>query len=158
MPGPAVRVDGAKELSRAFRRATGTTRDLSRAYREVARFVTDASKREAINSAPQQRKAAAALLGQGTSREARVGVRNTSRVPFGIGAFMGALQYRQFPPWVGNTWDIMAPGEGPYVIGEAVRANRQDILDEFEHVIGHAIRTAGLEVKTYGFESKGTAW
>jgi hypothetical protein len=146
MPGPAVRVEGAKELSRAFRKATGTTRNLSRAHREVGRLVADRSKDRAASSAPQQRKAAAALLGKGTSREAQLSIRNTGRLPFGIGAFMGALQYRQFPAWVGNSWDIAVAG-GPYVIGEAVRANMVEIVDEFERNLGHAIREAGLDAR-----------
>lgn len=154
MPDPALRVEGARELSRAFRQATGTTRDLSRAYREVGRLATDRSKREAINAAPQQRKAAAALLGKGTSTQASVAVRNTGRIPFGLGAFMGALQYRQFPPWVGNSWDIMAGG-GPYVIGEAVRGAMPEIVDEFEWAIGHAIRQAGLDVDFRGAGLRG---
>ena len=37
MAGPVVRVEGAAELSRSFRAAGGTVRELSGAYREVAR-------------------------------------------------------------------------------------------------------------------------
>ena len=115
------------------------------------------SKHAAISARPQQQRAAAALLGKGTAKEASIAVRNTGRVPFGIGAFMGALQYRQFPPWVGNSWDITA-GEGPYVIAEAVAAAMPEIVEEFEWAIGHAIRQAGLEVETYGMSYKGTDW
>lgn len=144
MPDPAVRVEGARELSRAFRQAVGSTRDLSRAYREVGRLATDRSKSAAAGARPQQRKAAAALLGRGTSTEASVGVRNTGRVPFGIGAFMGARRWRQFPPWVGNTWDI-ASGSGPYVIADAVSDAMPDILDEFAEAIGDALDAAGID-------------
>ena len=157
MVDPAIRVEGARELARAFRKATGSSRELSRAHREVGRLATDKSKHAAISARPQQQRAAAALLGKGTAKEASIAVRNTGRVPFGIGAFMGALQYRQFPPWVGNSWDITA-GEGPYVIAEAVAAAMPEIVEEFEWAIGHAIRQAGLEVETYGMSYKGTDW
>lgn len=145
MPEPAVNVVGAKELARDFRKATGSTRDLSRAHREVGRLATDRSKGRAASAAPQQQKAARALLGKGTSSEASVAVRNMGSVPFGIGAFMGAIQYRQFPPWVGNSWDIEA-GEGPYVIAEAIASGMPEILETFEAAIGHAITGAGLHM------------
>lgn len=119
MPDPAVRVDGARELSRKFRAATGSTKDLSKAHREVGRLVTDRSKSGASGGTRQQARAASVLLGKGTSTEASVAIRNTGRIPYGLGAFLGAKQYRQFPPWVGNTWDL-ANGEGPYVVAPAV--------------------------------------
>jgi hypothetical protein len=112
-------------------------------------MVADRSKERAASSAPQQRKAAAALLGKGTSREAQLSIRNTGRLPFGIGAFMGALQFKQFPIWVGNDWDIEVAG-GPYVVGEAVRANLDEIVEEFELNIGHAVRSAGLDIDGIG--------
>ena len=41
---------------------------------------------------------------------------------------MGALAWKQFPPWVGNNWTLGQPGEGPYVL--------RDVFDkDFDEVV-----------------------
>jgi len=47
MAGPVVRVEGAAELSRSFRAAGGSVRELSGAYRTIARQLVPPAQREA---------------------------------------------------------------------------------------------------------------
>lgn len=148
MPSPAVRVDGATELRQKFRSATGNTKDLRAAYRRVAKVVEGESRSRAPGGTRQQGAAAKVLLGRGTSSAAQLAIRNTATIPFGLGAFLGARRWQQFPDWVGNDWDLLA-GDGPYVIAEAMRDEREQILETFEEEIGAALRAAGLEVTVY---------
>ena len=85
-----------------------------------------------------------AILGKATARSADIAVRNLSSVPFGLGAFLGAKQYRQFPAWVGSSWDLDA-GEGPYVIAPTIAARRQQITDMFTDELRRAFDEIGLE-------------
>ena len=146
MPAPAVEVDGIRDVRRAFRRATGSTRDLGKAHKKVGKVVELESKRRAKSvGTRQQAKAARALLARGTGTTAELSIRNTKAVPFGLGAFMGGHR-PQFPPWVGARWDILQPGQGPYVIGEAIRGELPEILTVFEAEVGAALTAAGLDV------------
>lgn len=43
---------------------------------------------------------------------------------------MGALQYAQFPTWVGNGWDVGGPG-GPYAVNPAIRESLDDIVNAY---------------------------
>lgn len=85
------------------------------------------------------------MLGKGTAGAAVLALRNTGSIPYGIGAYMGAKAYRQFPDWVGNNWDLAA-GTGPYVVAEAISENLDEILELFETEIRDAIQSAGLDL------------
>lgn len=143
MPTPAVEVEGIAEARSAFRRAAGSTKNLSKAHREVARVVQNESRSRAGSGTRQQVRAAKVLLAKGTSTAADLAIRNTGRVPFGLGAFLGGKR-RQFPEWVGNRWDILSGG-GPYIVGEAIRGELPEILETFEKEIGAALSEAGLD-------------
>jgi hypothetical protein len=143
MPEPAVHVEGIAEARAAFRRATGTTKDLSKAHREVSRVVQRSSRSQAKGGTRQQARAAAVLLAKGSSTAADLAIRNTGRVPFGLGAFLGGKR-PQFPEWVGNRWDILSGG-GPYIVGDAIRGDMPEILETFEQQVAEALRSAGLE-------------
>lgn len=145
MPEPAVRVEGATELARAFRQVAGSTRDLSAAHRRIGREVVNIVRSEG-GATRQQSAAMRSIIGRGNARAAEVGLRNMASVPFGIGAFMGSLAYPQFPAWVGNSWSLI-DGEGPYVFRDAFkRLSTQEaieaaFLDEIEAVL----QKAGIE-------------
>lgn len=143
MPAPAFVVTGAEDLRRSFRRAQGTTRDLSRAHRKVSKVAEGGAKR--TSGTRQQERAKRALLGKGGAKSADLAIRNLSSMPFGLGAFLGARAYPQFPDWVGNRWDLLA-GDGPYVIAEAIQRDRDEILDAFEQHVADALTAAGLTV------------
>jgi hypothetical protein len=143
MVDPAVRVEGIRELRTRLRRmqVDGTNTALRAAHKNVAKFVEGRSRGRGT---AQQVKAARAILGTGDTAEAILKIRNLNAVPFGIGAFMGAVQYPQFPAWVGNQWDIEA-GEGPYVIADVVASGRTDIVEAFIDEMRMAAEALGLD-------------
>ena len=109
-------VEGVDELRRSLKAVDGGVKQLRKANKDVAKAVEGRSRSRSGSGTAQQAKAAKALLGTGEASRAVIKIRNLRSVPFGIGAFMGALAWKQFPPWVGNNWTLGQPGEGPYVL------------------------------------------
>jgi hypothetical protein len=138
-----VQVIGAKEIARQLRSAHGKvgTKALREAHKTIAKRLEVDIRGKGTR---QQQKAAKAILGKATARSADIAIRNLSSVPFGLGAFLGAKQYRQFPAWVGNNWNIDA-GEGPYVIAPTIASHRQQIADMFTDELRRAFDEIGLE-------------
>lgn len=142
----AVDVDGAKQLAQAFRQMAGpgARKGLRSAHVETSRFVTTKSK--ASPDTAQQQRASRALLGKGTQDSGYVAIRNMASMPFGIGAYIGAKRYKQFPDWVGNTWNLEA-GQGPYVIAPVIGSNMEEIKDIFLDMLQVAAEAVGLDWK-----------
>jgi hypothetical protein len=138
-----IEVHGEKELRAAMRRmgVEGAGKAIRVAHKNVAKLVEGRSRGRGT---AQQVKAARALLGKGTQKEAVLAIRNLGAVPFGIGAFMGAQRYKQFPDWVGNDWDLES-GTGPYVIAEVIASGRQDIIEAFIDEMRTAAESLGLD-------------
>lgn len=143
-----VEVDGLKEARRAFRDAEGKTRDLSAAHRRVAQAAAERVRARASSGTRQQAAAAKVIKGRGSASGADLAVSNTSGVPFGKGAFFGSLRWKQFPAWVGNTWDIES-GDGPYVIRDVLSnpAEIEQLGDMFIEEFATALATAGLTIE-----------
>lgn len=143
MTDVGVRVEGIRELRSALRRmqVDGSSKALRQAHKNVAKFVEQRSRGRGT---AQQVRAARAILGKGETAEASIAIRNLSAVPFGLGAFMGSLRYKQFPTWVGNNWNLEA-GEGPYVIADAIQSGRTDIMREFVDEMRKAADALGLD-------------
>lgn len=122
-----VRLEGFKEFQRALNQAgDGWGRYLRATHRAIADHVADKAKGMTDNA--QQAKAAGAIVGAAESRAAKIAVRNSP--PFAQGAFFGALQYKQFPAWVGNSWEVGGAG-GPYAVNPAIRESKDDIVEAF---------------------------
>lgn len=122
------RVEGVDELRRSLKAVDGGVKQLRKANKDVAKAVEGRSRSRSGSGTAQQAKAAKALLGTGEASRAVIKIRDLGSVPFGIGAFMGALAWKQFPPWVGNNWTLGQPGEGPYVL--------RDVFDkDFDEVV-----------------------
>ncbi len=105
----------------------------------------------------QQAKASGAIVGAAESRAAKIAVRNSP--PFAQGAFFGALQYPQFPAWVGNSWEVGGSG-GPYAVNPAIRDSMQDIIDgygdAFEAAASRAFPTGAPSRRSAFFEGTGS--
>ena len=144
--GPAFEVEGIREVRLAFGRA-GQKRELDRALRAAHKDIAKNVEKDAraTPGTAQQRKAIKAILGKGEPEAAIIALRNTAGVPFGIGSFMGALAWKQFPAWVGQNWDIEA-GDGPYVVAAAIARDLPKIADTYETEIGRVIESVGLNV------------
>lgn len=138
-----IRVEGIKELRSKMRKmgVEGSNNALRKAHKNVSKIVEGRSRGRGTR---QQVKAARAILGAGTTAEALIKIRNLNAVPFGIGAFMGAKQYGQFPEWVGNNWNLEA-GTGPYVIADVISSGRTDIIEAFTEEMRNAAEALGLD-------------
>lgn len=142
-----LEVEGLVELRQAFAKADRKRLDagLRGAHKEIAKTVESDSRSAAASGTAQQQKAIRVLLGRGTPTSALIAIRNTGAVPFGIGAFMGAVEYKQFPDWVGTAWDIEA-GDGPYVVAETIARNLGDIVDTYAEAMADTLEAVGLPV------------
>ncbi len=138
------RVEGIRELRTALREVDGGVKELRKANRSVAKEAEARSRSDAHSGTRQQAAAAKAILGAGLATEAVLKIRNLAGVPFGIGAFMGALAWKQFPPWVGNSWTLGNPGEGPYVIRDVFARDGDEILDPYLEELADLFTRAGL--------------
>ena len=145
MTGAAFQVEGLDEARRGFREVAGSTRELAAANRQVAKVVEPRARSYAGSGTRQQARAVAAITGKGTAAQAVISIRNTGAVPFGIGAFLGAVRFRQFPGWVGPSWDIAA-GEGPYRVAPAIRDALPEVAREFATAVADTFAPAGLAV------------
>ena len=132
-----MEVEGAKELRRELKAADKAwPKELAKLHREIAQRVT-ATARGNVASLPsaQQRAAAGNVRARGSAAAARVAVVPTAAVPWAKAAIWGSKgrsgwyadpKYagsggRQFPAWVGGSWQVGGPG-GPYGVNAAVRS------------------------------------
>ena len=143
MPDGRIEVEGIRELRTKMRKmgVEGSNKALRTAHKNVAKLVEGRSRGRGT---AQQVKAAKAILGKGMTDQSIIAIRNLASVPFGIGAFMGAKQYKQFPEWVGNDWNLEA-GTGPYVIAEVIASGRTDIIEAFVEEMRSAAEALGLD-------------
>lgn len=115
MPGEGVVIVGLDSL----------LRDLKAANRALPRIVTksirETSKREVLPKAKRNLgsqpvpKSRTRITVSATQRGAAL----VGRAPWIFGAEFGALQYRQFRPWVGNQY-TGATGFSGYILGRAI--------------------------------------
>lgn len=108
-------------------------RELRKVNSDAAKKAQDASQTAASGLGSVQAKAVDAIKASATQTASAL-VIDANKVPYALGAFMGAKRFPQFPAWVGNTWEPGGPG-GPYAVGEALRT----VADEIETDYGHAI-------------------
>lgn len=126
--GPSgIEIKGLKEWRRDLAKCgAGWNKMLRDLNKGIAKFVEGEAKGNWFR--PVQVEAERAVRGSGTIRGAKIGVGTSP--PFAQGAVWGAKQYKQFPPWVGNTWEVGGPG-GPYGINMAIRENRDEITESY---------------------------
>ncbi len=125
--GQMLRFEGFDEFRRLLKVA-GDNWDgaLREANRQIAGGV--AGQAQGMTENAQQAKAAGAIVGRGDRRGAKIAV--TRSPAFAQGAFFGAKQYRQFPAWVGNSWEVGGAG-GPYAVNPAIRENLTEIIEAY---------------------------
>jgi hypothetical protein len=140
----AVNVIGLREFRKALK-AVGPEwpKELSRANREIAKIGERVSQTEARGMGGVQARAANAIKGSASAREARIQIKPSSgkRNPTAMAntAFWGAKKrtgwYRTKPPgkpqhpeWVGNRWEVADLNSGPYAINAALARHLDDIV------------------------------
>jgi hypothetical protein len=141
--GPVVRVEGAAKLSRDFRAAGGTVRELSGAYREVARSLVPPAKREA--PARSGRLAASTRgLGQRTRAILTAGTR---AVPYAGPVHFGNPTVKTYPAHKSGakrstgTLGVIRPNPWLYRTADT---RRDEVNEAFESNVGKVLNRYGL--------------
>lgn len=143
--GPVIQVENEAQVRKAFRALVGSGKDLTKANRQVAK-VTLSLSRSAASGDSERGSAVGALAAAATQSAAALTI-SSAKVPWALGAFMGAKQYPQFDQWIGSNWDL-AEGTGPYAIRDAFNASGiERIKATYEKEIGDTLRAAGIPVQ-----------
>lgn len=144
MAGPVVRVEGAKELSRAFRAAGGTAKELSAAYRAIARELVPPAQREAPVGPTGRLAASTRGLGQRTRAILSAG---SARVPYAGPIHFGNPTVKTFPAHKAGarrssgTLGIIRPNPWLYRTADQ---RRDEVVASFEANVGTVLRKYGL--------------
>jgi len=118
--------DFQREL-RALDKKLGT--ELRQGLKRAAEVGAEGARARAGSGNRMQAAAAASIKAQAEQRAAKVSF-GSAALPYAVGAFMGALAWPQFEPWVGNTWAVGQPGEGPYLVNQGLADRMDAMLDE----------------------------
>ena len=125
--GIRIEFEGVDEFRRLLSAATGKWDNVLReSNRQISQGL--ARKMRGATETRQQARAVKAIAPRGDRRGAVIVL--NKKPPFAAGAFYGALQYRQFPEWVGNSWEVGGSG-GPYAINPTIRDSMSDIIDAY---------------------------
>ena len=95
-------------------------------------------------------KAAAAVVGRGEQRGAKLVINKGREYKFADGAFFGAKQFPQFEPWVGNQHEMPwpagvndeGPGRGPYAINPGIFESIAEIEDFYLNAFEDSVKRA----------------
>lgn len=138
----AVHVRGLREFQAELRTADPKlARTMRVANKDIAEKVASRAQAKARSGTPVQAKAAEAIVGAASQRDAKIAINKGTRFKFADGAFYGAKAYPQFDPWVGNTWDPGGPG-GPDAINPAIAEMVPDIEDFYLNAFEDAVAAA----------------
>lgn len=144
MAGPVVRIEGAKELSRAFRDAGGSVKELSGAYRTIARQLVPPAQREAPRGPSGRLAASTKGLGQRTRAVLSAGSRS---VPYAGPIHFGNPSVKTYPARKTNparrsgTLGVIRPNPWLYRTADA---RRDEVAQAFEDNVGTVLRRYGL--------------
>jgi len=140
-----VKVEGLAAFRKELKALEGDTnwnRELTRGMRGVATKAAGWARSEAQSMGGQQAHFASALFGRATATQARIEVAG-ERSPKGKvranPAFWGRNSQGN---WIGASWDVGIPGEGPYAINTAIFRHRDDLVEEIGDVFDAVIRQA----------------
>jgi hypothetical protein len=145
--GPVgLAVEGATELAREFRAAGRDSKELSAAYRAIAKELVPPARREA----PRRTGAlAGATRGSGTKTSAILSA-GSKRVPYGGVIHYGNPSRKTYPAGVNRqtagirstgTLGVIRPNPWLY---EVVDSRRDEVLEAFEANVGEVLRRHDL--------------
>lgn len=139
----AVQVLGLFDFERAL---VAVPKEWNKVENEILRMIADEGARRSQAKARAlggvHAKASKAIKGRVHGGNAYIGVSSTKTVPMALVGSWGAIRRTgwnarnvsssaQHPPWVGASWDVAVPGEGPYGINAALAEFLPNILDAF---------------------------
>ena len=143
-----VKIIGLKEFRSALKALDKQwPKELTKANKTIAQHVAA----DAQGSAGEYSRmtAAAARSIRGTASQSAAKIAFGGSPPFALAGIMGAKRHSgwyatrghnksrtpQFPEWVGNTWEPGGSG-GPRGVNDAIRANKDRIVDYYADAIG----------------------
>jgi len=142
--GPVVKVEGAQELSRSFRAAGGTVKELSGAYREVARSLVPPAQREAPRGPTGRLAASTKGRGQRTRAILTAGSR---AVPYAGPIHFGNPTPKTYPAHKAepkrSTGTLGRIRPNPWLYRTADH-RRDEVAKAFEDNVGTVLRRYGL--------------
>ncbi len=121
---------GLRDFQRELRtldKKLGT--ELRQGLKRAAEVGAEGARARAGSGNRMQSAAAESIKAQAEQRAAKVSF-GSAAIPYAVGAFMGALAWPQFEPWVGNTWAVGQPGEGPYLVNQGLADRMDAMIDE----------------------------
>lgn len=143
-----ITVEGLRAFRKALREAGPEfPKALRLAHKDIADIAARVSQTEARRMGGVQAKASGALKGRATQAKATLAIKPSKSARNATAmanvAFWGADKRtgwyargryknspaRQHPPWIGNTWDVMDPTQGPYAINKALAAHEEDLIN-----------------------------
>jgi hypothetical protein len=141
--GPVVRVEGARELARAFRAAGGQTRELSGAYRQLAREFAGPAR-----SAAPSRTGALAGSTRGLARStAAILAAGSARVPYAGVIHWGNPSVKTYPARAAgakrSTGTLGVIRANPWLYN-VVDKRRDEVLEAFDRNVAELLRRQGL--------------
>lgn len=156
-----ITVEGLREFRRRLREVGPEfPKALALAHRDIAGIAARVSQAEARKMGGVQRKAASAIRGRGSQAKASLTIRPSKSARnanamanvafwgakkrtgwYAAGKFAGKGK-TQHPEWIGNTWDVMDPTQGPYAINSALARYEGDLMEAlwaaFERITSQA--------------------
>lgn len=137
--GPVVRVEGAKELARAFRAAGGATRELSAAYRAIARELVGPARSEA----PRDSGRLAASV-RGTARATSAALQaGGARLVYAGPVHFGVPRTRTYParkPGALRSSGTLGAREPNPFLYRAIDSRRDEVLEAYERNVAEVLR------------------
>lgn len=141
----SIQVDGLKEFRASLKEMHPRWPEAMKAAHEtIATEAARDSRSAARLMGGVQAKSASAIGGKATQREARIAVLPSRLDAMAAVAFWGAKRRtgwyspgryrnstRQHPVWVGNSWEVAVPGQGPYAINNTLARNLRRYLDRY---------------------------
>ena len=144
--GGKIEVVGLKEFRKALKAMDPQwPKALRKVHKQIADTGAGLARGVASGMGGVQAHFADALRGTATQTEARISVNGRGGANV---AFWGAKRHTgwyarsqfhdstpQHPPWVGSSWEVAVPGEGPYAINPALAAYRPDIWEAYFQMV-----------------------
>lgn len=146
--GPiGIEVEGATQLARDFREAGHDAKELSAAYRAIAKELVPPARREAPR---RSGRLAGATRGSGT-RTAAILSAGSKKVPYAGAIHFGNPSRKTYPAGVNRTTmgirstgtlGVIAPNPWLY---EVVDSRRDEVLEAFDRNVGETLRRHNLD-------------
>jgi hypothetical protein len=130
-----VEIRGLRDFQRGLREIDPKApAALRKGLKTVAEVVAEAARSKASSSGGVLAKSAESIKAQAQQRQASISW-GSARQPFAVGAILGAIRYKQFDTWRGNSWEVGVAGTGPRAVNDAIADKEEAIVEGVGDVI-----------------------